>query len=74
MNKKIILIKKALNNRKYLESKKLLNELENDLKRLKEFSIKIKRMARNTGRMRSIDVSDLEPLFVKYNIKFKDEN
>ena len=44
-------------------------KIKERLQELEEFSKEVKRLARNTGRSRSIDVGELEELFVKYNIK-----
>ena len=71
MNEKIEAIKSLINSRRILEAKKLIQELEKDLDRLKElekFSKEIKRLARNTGRSYSIQTADLEAFFIKYEI------
>jgi len=68
---KIETIKELLKQRRTLEARKLLDELKDIINRkeeLEEFSIEVKRLARNTGRSRSIDVGELEELFVKYRI------
>ena len=38
------------------------------LKELEEFAKEVKRLARNTGRSNSVNLSELEELFVKYKI------
>lgn len=43
-------------------------KLKERLNDLEEFSKEVKRIARNTGKSRSIDIGDLEELFIKYNI------
>ncbi len=42
--------------------------LKERYKELKEFSLKVKRLARGTGRSMKIDLNDFEQFFVRYNI------
>lgn len=49
--------------------KKILKER---YKELKEFSLEVKRLVRSVGRSMKVDLSDLEELFVKYNINLED--
>ncbi len=77
MNEKIETIKNLIKQRKILRARALLKELDMNLERMKEleeFASEVKRIARNTGRSRSIDISELEPLFVKYKIKLSKES
>jgi len=54
--------------KRFMEMKKTLKER---YKELKEFSLEVKRLARSTGRSMKVDLSDLEELFVKYNINLE---
>ncbi len=71
MTEQIKEIKELINNRRTLEAKKKLEELEKRFEELEKFSIEVKRLSRNTGKSMSVSTSDLEKLFVKFNIKFK---
>lgn len=62
-------IKNLINEKKIIETKKKLDELGERFEELDIFAKEVKGKARNTGISRSVDVSELEPLFVKYNIK-----
>ena len=65
-------IKENINQRKMLEVKKLLNDLEEEIKELqkfKDFSIKVKRLIRNQGRSNVVSVQIFEELIVEYDIK-----
>jgi hypothetical protein len=43
------------------------------LEQLEEFASEVKRRVRSVGRSLSIHVSEFEDLFVKYDIKIKDD-
>lgn len=65
-NEKIKEIFELINQRKMLEVKKLLNELDIDLENLQKFFDEIKSLVRNQGKSSLMSVSEIEEVIEKY--------